>query len=546
LFKILFHGLSVVGTVLAIAFFCASLTPSLMPRLAIIQGALSGIAAAAGYLIGVALERLWVYLELPRRPDLRRRCVEVVGVFGLIAASASLWNAAAWQNSIRNLWQMPPLESVDPLRLVAVAALVFVVLLLIGRLFVALFELVAVRARRILPRRVSALIGLATAVLVFWSGGGGLLLRGGLRVADSTFRQLDDLLEDEVTPPDDPARTGSAQSLLDWQRLGRQGRHFVVSGPDRQEIGQFWGSEAIDPIRVYAGLNSAETIEERARLALEELIRQGGFERSTLVVVAPTGTGWVDPAAMDTLEYLHRGDVASVALQYSYLTSWLSLLVEPEYGSDSAKALFRTVYRHWSAMPAETRPKLILYGLSLGALNSQLSVDLLDVVAEPFQGALWAGPPFQSRMWRDATATREPGSPAWLPRFRDDSVIRFTNQTNHLDMPGADWGPLRIVYLQYASDPVTFFDPWSFYRQPAWLEGERGPDVSPSLRWYPALTMLQLLFDMMIATSSPIGYGHVYAPQHYIDPWIAVSDLDIAPADIARMKQHFIDTFEAD
>ena len=45
-----------------------------------------------------------------------------------------------------------------------------------------------------------------------------------------------------------------------------------------------------------------------------------------LIVVMPTGTGWIDPAAMDTVEYLHGGDVASVAIQYSYLTSWLSLL----------------------------------------------------------------------------------------------------------------------------------------------------------------------------------------------------------------------------
>ena len=58
----------------------------------------------------------------------------------------------------------------------------------------------------------------------------------------------------------------------------------------------------------------------------------GAFERSVLVLVMPVGTGWVDPAAVDTLEYLHGGDVASVALQYSYLTSVLSLWIEPEYG----------------------------------------------------------------------------------------------------------------------------------------------------------------------------------------------------------------------
>lgn len=506
-----------------------------------VQGMLSGLAAGVGYLIGVILESLWLYLELPSRPGIRRRCLAIVTTIGLLAAMASLWHAAAWQNSIRELWRMPAVETVDPLRLVAIALAVFIVLLLAGRLFMMLFRIAASRAGRILPRRVSVLVGLAAALLIFWSVGEGLLLRGALRLADSTFRQMDALLEDEIAAPSNPLRTGSSASLIDWHGLGRQGRHFIASGPGRAEIETFWSTAAMEPIRVYAGLNSAETIKERAKLALDELIRQGGFERSTLVIVTPTGTGWIDPAAMDTLDYLNRGDVASVALQYSYLTSWLSLLVEPEYGSKSAKVLFRTIYRHWSALPKETRPKLILYGLSLGALNSQETADLLEVIADPFQGALWAGPPFQSAMWKDVTASRNPGSPAWMPVFRDGSIIRFTNQDRHLDIPGAHWGPIRIVYLQYASDPVTFFDPWSFYRSPSWLEGERGPDVSPALRWYPALTMLQLLFDMMIATSSPMGYGHVYAPQHYIDPWIAVTGLDVEPATVERLKRHFID-----
>jgi ATP-dependent HslUV protease ATP-binding subunit HslU len=47
-----------------------------------------------------------------------------------------------------------------------------------------------------------------------------------------------------------------------------------------------------------------------------------------------------------------------------------------------------------------------------------------------------------------------------------------------LDIPGAVWGPLRIVFLQYASDPITFFRPDILYRRPTWLSEPRGPDVS--------------------------------------------------------------------
>ncbi|MBN9185939.1 MAG: alpha/beta-hydrolase family protein [Microbacterium sp.] len=45
--------------------------------------------------------------------------------------------------------------------------------------------------------------------------------------------------------------------------------------------------------------------------------------------------------AIDPIEYLHHGDIASVATQYSYLASWMSLLVEPGY--DQADILDRRI-----------------------------------------------------------------------------------------------------------------------------------------------------------------------------------------------------------
>jgi uncharacterized membrane protein len=78
------------------------------------------------------------------------------------------------------------------------------------------------------------------------------------------------------------------------------------------------------------------------------------------------------------------------------------------------------------------------------------------------------------------------------------------------------------VYLQYASDPITFFDPLILYRRPEWIAEPRGPDVSKSFRWFPIVTMLQLAVDMASATNAPMGYGHVYAPEHYIDAWFTL------------------------
>ena len=281
------------------------------------------------------------------------------------------------------------------------------------------------------------------------------------------------------------------------------------------------------------------TPEARAKLALEELKRVGGFARSTLVIVTPTGTGWVDPSAMDAVEYLRDGDIASVAVQYSYLSSPLSLLAQPEFGSESAHALFREIYRHWTTLPRDARPKLYLHGLSLGAMNSQKSAELFEMIGDPVDGALWSGPPFESRLWRSITEARNPGSPQWLPEFRDGRIVRFMNQNGPTVPPERPWGPMRLVYLQYASDPIVFFDYRDAYRRPSWMEAPRGPDVSPELRWYPIVTMLQLALDMAVAAGTPMGYGHVYAPEHYVEAWTAVLGSGQWPAEqLSALKQH--------
>lgn len=532
---------STVGLLVGTLFFAASLTPSLIPRSFLMQGILSGFSFAAGYGIGVFGLWLWTYLELPQPRDRNARIIKLAAAIICAAiALVFLWRASGWQNSIRVLMDMQPVDSAHPLRVGAIALLTFIVLLTFARLFQLTFLFLSGRLRRYVPRRIAYVIGIAIAAVLFGTVVNGVIFRYALHVLDGSYQKLDELVEDDTIQPTDPNKTGSAASLLGWEELGRTGRDFISAGPSKQDLQTFLKRDALDPIRVYAGLRSADTPAARAKLALEELKRVGGFDRSVLVVITPTGTGWIDPAAMDTVEYLHGGDIASVAIQYSYLASWLSLLVEPSYGSEASRALFSEVYGYWTTLPKDKRPKLYLYGLSLGTKNSEQSSELFEVLGDPYQGALWAGPPYSSRIWRSITTDRNAGSPAWLPRFRDGSYVRFTNQKNALAIPGAHWGPMRIVYLQYASDSVTFFDPQSVYRAPAWMAEPRGPDVSPQLRWYPIVTFLQLLVDMAVATSTPMGHGHVYAPEHYIDAWMAVTDVQgWSGDDVARLKEHF-------
>lgn len=541
------ESLSGVGLLLGTLFFAASLTPTLVPRTYLTQGVLGGTCLAAGYGLGVLWHWLWAYLELP---EPRGRAARIVnGAITLVCAAvllAFLWRAADWQNTIRALMEMPPVPSAHPFKVSLTALATFAVLLALGRLFKLVTRWVAARVRRVVPRRVANVTGAAIAILIFWSLANNVFFRAALHVLDASFREYDALLEPERPRPTAPGKTGSPDSLIAWQQLGRAGREFIASGASAQDIRAQTGHDALEPIRVYVGLPGADTPAARAKLALAEMKRVGAFERSALVVVTPTGTGWIDPAAMDALEYLLHGDVASVALQYSYLSSPLSLLAQPEYGSEAARALFAEVYGYWTTLPKDKRPKLYLHGLSLGALNSARSAELFEMIGDPIQGALWSGPPFESRVWRAITDARNPGSPAWLPQLRDGAFVRFMNQHGSPVPADAPWGPMRIVFLQYASDAITFFDFRDLYRRPAWMEPPYGPDVSPQLRWVPVVTMLQLALDMSVSTETPIGYGHVYAPQHYVDAWLAVTGVTgWTPDALARLKQHLMERARA-
>ncbi len=528
-----------IGLALGTLLFAASLTPSLVPREPMLQGLLSGMCLACGYGIGALLRWVWRSLQLPELRARARRWGLIAAAVGCgIVAVLTLWWATGWQNRLRELMGMAPIDSAGPFTVAAVALGVFVLLLGIARVAGVIARRLSHRLARYIPGPTAALLGLLATAALFWTLGNGVLVNGAMQSLDSVYAELDGRFEEDVPRPTDPLKSGAPQSLLDWEQLGRQGRQMVAAGPDRDTIARATGRPALEPLRVYVGLNSAETPQQRAQLALRELQRVGAFERSNLVIATPTGSGWVDPQGQQALEYVLGGDVATVAVQYSYLASWVALLADAEYGVETSRAVFSAVYEYWRSLPREQRPRLYLHGLSLGALNSVQSHDLHQVIGDPYQGALWSGPPFNTPTWRTVTQERNPGSPSWLPTFRDGSVIRFTSQQNMLDDAPAPWGPYRVVFLQYASDAVTFFDPYSVWRRPEWLVPPLGPDVSPEMRWIPVVTFVQLAFDMMVAVEPPKGFGHVYAFGHYADAWASLTGpSDWTPQSLDALKQ---------
>jgi uncharacterized membrane protein len=522
-------------------FFALSLMPSLIPRTPEIQGALSGVSAAVGFWCALAVGWIWRFLEIP---PLRGRMARIarVGALGVAAAAVALglWAAAAWQEDLRGHLGLPPLDRRYVPIVIGVALPLALVLREAGR---ALRWLVLAAARpldRALPRRVSIAGGILLSSTLLWTVASGALGRAILDTIDASFLALDQLIESDIPAPDDPHVSGGPRSLIAWQDLGRQGRRFVSTGPDASEIGAFLSAEAVDPVRVYVGLGAAGTPEARAALALAELKRLGGFERKVLVVATPTGTGWIDEQAIDPLEYLHRGDVATVAMQYSYLTSYVSMFIEPGKSTETAKALLAAVYGHWTTLPRDARPRLYLHGLSLGSHGSEQSANPFQMIGDPINGAVWSGPPFNNPLHRDFVLRRDADSPFWRPRVSDGAYVRFTNQENALDWPGARWGPVRLVYLQYASDPITLFSPDLFLFEPAWLSGPRGPDVSPGFAWRPIVTGLQVAFDMVGASSQGTGLGHLYDAAHYLDAWVAVTEPEgWSDAELQRLRARF-------
>ncbi|PRY26778.1 putative membrane protein [Aliiruegeria haliotis] len=518
-------GLAILPLLLGLLFFAASLTPSLIPRPWLLQGVLAGLVTAIGYAIGQFLNTVWRALELPTlsMPAVRKLSLFLaIPVIGLLVWT--LLHAAEWQNSIRLRFEMEPLEAFSTYGIIGVATATFLVSVALGWAAQFLFDRIRRALYRIMPMRTANVLGLALAILIGFVITRDAVIRSGFDLADKSYATAQNLFADAPPAPQDTRFPGSPGSHVDWGAMGQPGRNFVVDGPDAAAISAFTGRAAMNPIRVYVGRAQSESPQVRAELALQELIRLGAFDRKVLIVASPTGTGWLDPGGHEPMEFMHDGDVATVAVQYSYLQSPLALIFETQSGLEQATATMQAIYRHWTTLPPDARPRFYMHGISLGAWSSMYSFNVFSILNDPIDGALWTGPPFPSRLWNQAVVARNPGSPYVLPEVGSGRLVRFASQYGGLERTSGPWGRLRVVYLQHASDAIVFYEPTSVWRAPEWMKEPRAPDVSPAIRFIPVVTQLQLALDMALALGVPGGYGHNYIAEDYIDPWVAVTD----------------------
>ncbi len=537
---------SVPSLMFGLLFFAASLTPSLIPRGPEVQGILGGLVTALGYLIGQVFGLLWRAMEMPRptgRPArvLRWLAAAVVVVCFMLVLTASL----TWQNDLRQKMGMELADALHLTRIVGLAFVTFVAAYFLGRLVASLFRLIRARFYRVMPPRRANVLGFVTVVILLFVVTRDGLLDTVVTSLDASYEAAQGLFENAPPPPAEPSKVGSAASLIDWAGIGKPGRDFITSGPDAAAIAAFTGRPALDPIRVYVGRANGDTPQARAELALAELKRLGAFEREVLIVASPTGTGWMDPGSADPVEYMHGGDIATVAAQYSYHLSPLALILETSTGLEQASALQEVVHGYWKTLPEDARPRLYVHGLSLGAWSSMYATNLFRLMDDPIDGAFWAGPPFPSAFWNYVQNHRNPGSPWVLREIGDGSLVRYASHTADASQAAAEWGEMRIAFLQYSSDPVVFYDPASLWRAPPWMRDPPAEDMSAHFMFMPVVTQFQLALDMALSFGSPPGHGHAYYARDYIGPWAEVTaPRDWGPADTARLQAHCDNGFQ--
>ncbi|MEV6338671.1 alpha/beta-hydrolase family protein [Nocardia vinacea] len=427
-----------IGTTLGIGIGTSiSLAPSLLPRTPGAQAMLTGLLAAVALAVAGVLRFALRHWDFDINHRMERFRTPLLGS-AVLAVSGMVVQATHWQNRLRTAMDT---ASIDPdywLRWALVSVAIVGVVTGI------------VRATGWFAQK----LGSARSITVGMAAVSVLYLVGVPAVVDwrhSAYAAANATIDPALVQPVSYVRSGSAESAVSWPSLGAEGRKFVTGSP-------------AGPIRVYVGLDSAPDLDSRVALAIRELERSGGFERSSIVLAVPTGSGWIDANAVRGFYERFGGDVALVGMQYSYAPSWVTFVFGRDDAVTYARALFDAVERRIDTL--DHKPKLYVYGQSLGALGgSSIFADDADQDRRTC-AALWAGPPAGQAHRAGATV------------------------------------------LANSSDPVVHWSPSLLWRAPE-LRDVRVD--APVPQWLPVISFLQTSADLLAALNAPPGHGHRYS-----------------------------------
>lgn len=497
----------------------ASLTPSLLPKTVLVQGLITGIAATVGY--GLGAMGNWLLTPLRQRllPATRDRITVALLGAGLLWLLPAVWLEQVWQGEVA-----ASIGETNPPPTNAVVALLIATALVVAAVAVArsLKMMILLTTRRLatsLPQWLAISLAMSTVLGLTSVAAYQVIRHRVLDSVDQSFRLVNREPAANLPIPEDTLRSGGPGSLVSWSTLGRAGRTFIsLPDPDQGQR----------PIRVYAGIDSAASLQDRADLVVAELERTGGLHRSVVCVVVPTGTGWVDQDAVTALEAQWAGDSAVASMQYSYLPSVLSLVIDRLRVDGAARALIGAVVRRWRSLPKQTRPRLVFYGESLGSRGVEVALRSVPHAREVVSGVLLVGPPNSNPTWTELVARRDPGSLLLAPVVDGGRSVRFWpgkempdyNRTRD-PWPEPASGP-RTLYLQHPSDPIVWWSPSLLWSEPPWVEERTIVNKAPSLQWKPIVTFWQISGDAAFSNDVPRGHGHRYG-EEMSAAWAAVA-----------------------
>ena len=369
-------------------------------------------------------------------------------------------------------------------------------------------------------------------------GGLALTIERAIAVATAATERAGSAIEPAYrSRPTSPNVSGGPRSSIDWSTIGREGRRFVNMTLTAADIEGITEEPAVEPIRVFVGYESAPSPNSRAYLAMEELERFGAFDRPYIVVYSATGSGYVNYVASESVELMTGGNVAGVCVQYSVRPSFLSL---DRVGTawESTLALLTALAWRIKSMPEASRPKVLLFGESLGS-QAALDVfekegtagfDILDI-----DHALFLGTPYASKWRRDWLSDPEEVDP--------DGMVVEVQSAQEFEALSADISQkARVVLLTHGNDPIPKFGPILTVQRPYWLSDEypRPNGVPEGMRWFPLISFILVGIDLLNADDVTPGifdaYGHDYRKD--IPQMIRLSyGFDVSPAKMERIER---------
>jgi uncharacterized membrane protein len=213
---------------------------------------------------------------------------------------------------------------------------------------------------------------------------------------------------------------------------------------------------------------------------------------------------------IESAEILTRGDIATACIQYGKAPSFLEI-----QGVSLGRAQFRQllwgVRQRLLVVPEEKRPKVLIFGESLGAWSSSDVVMHQGISGFDHYGihrALWFGLPGLAR-W-SKTGMREGRNPL----TPEGTVGAFDRFEQYEALSAEEKEALRAVVVDHDNDPISQMSVRMAVKRPPWLDSHRGRGVPETMRWTPVLTFLQVIVDAMNAMVTVPGefksFGHDY------------------------------------